>query len=166
MKKVIGIMLLTLVLLVCPHLVFAAGTVTISVGWVSQDKGSCQLVWDCTSDASGNMSAPTPTWDTPDTNPPIWLWADSRRIDRVIIVPDSGGTAPDPLYDMEARVSSTISTDLLGGLGDNLSQTVTSMDAPLTETNGYPMMVLETPVIYAENMGNANGFTIYILFKK
>lgn len=165
MKRILLTMLLA-VLFFCPSLALAAGTATITVNWMSSDEAAFELKWDCLADAAGNISAPSVTWDTWNAEAPPLLWKYARRIDRVIIVPDAGGTQPDDLYDIEVRVSSSITSDLLGGLGDNLSDTNTSMDAPLTEANGYPMFVTETPVIYGENIGASNGCTIYILFHK
>lgn len=152
--------------------VWAAGSVTITVPWTSveSDAGipaSAEVKWVCTGNATGDLTSPTATISAETNQVLTNIFKAARRIDRIIIDPTGGGgTAPANLFDIELRVNSSISNDLLGGLGDNCGNSTIKMDSPVTETNNYPMFLRELPLIFGDNLGATRTFAIYLLLVK
>jgi hypothetical protein len=148
------------------------GTATLTVEYLSVAHidgipRSAELKWVVTSDGTtgkvGSATACAVTTTATVDLQIVKIFKRARRIDRVIIIPAGGAAAPSAAYDIEVRVNTSISSDLLGGLGDNLVNTTTYMDAPDTETNTYPMYIRELPIMFGENIGNSNTYTVYLL---
>ena len=135
--------------------VYATDAVTWAM--VSQGTNWVCISADILADGSGNVASPTVTNNLPDNlfSEECWVLA------RAAFVPDGGATAPDALYDI-TLLDSTTSTDILGGLGGNLSQTVSTHDFPVTVTNGGPQYVFSLPVAAGSGYGADNGSTIYL----
>jgi len=161
--------LMAVVFLFLGGIAHAAGTATLTVEWTSVSAGAgipaaAELKWVCTGNATGDLTSPTVTTTSTTDILLNQIFKVARRIDRILIDPTGGGgTAPANLFDIELRLSSTFANDLLGGLGDNCGNTTIIMDAPVTETNSYPVHLRETPVIFGDNLGATRTFAIWIL---
>jgi len=174
MKRILVLALGIMLLFGIGEVLATEGSATVTVEYIASDvsgiPSAAEIKWVVTTGTihtggAGNATAcAVVTTDETDIQLRA-IWKKARRIDRVIIVPDGGATVPTTLYDVELRVSTAIASDLLGGFGDNLVNTTTYMDGPMTETNTYPMFIRSLPVIYAINCGASNIFTIYLLIQ-
>lgn len=138
---------------------FAAGSCAFE--FVGDPKGLYQLTWVCTSASNGTVAAPTITGANASSQ-------FTGRIDRVIFTPGSGTDQPSDAYDVKLHrvVGGTADTtdDLLGAIGDNLSQTNTKRDAPLTAANGFVVRLFRDSLApSAVNVGDAKKFTLRVL---
>lgn len=135
--------------------VWAAGSCVFTM--VGAMESFSELTWVCTSDASGDVSAPTVTG----TNAAARF---NGRIDRVQIVPGTAGDAPDGGYSVQLYANGDTTVDRLYAMGAAPSTTNTTIDSPLTTTNGYVVRLFnDTLVPGAAGVGNANKFTLKVL---
>lgn len=130
---------LILAILLVPSVVFAQ-----TATWAISSTGEN---WTCIScdilaDGSGNVSSPTVTNGLPSN----FFTKECYLIGRAGFVPDSGDTAPDAAYDI-TLLDGTVAVDVLGGLGANLSQTVSTIDFPVTAANGGPQYLFGLPTV-------------------
>lgn len=146
--------LLIIVLLVASP-VFAVDTVVWTIG--AQGENWVRLDCDITADSSGNVAAPTVTSTA--------ITSSFFDVGKLIVAagfkPDAGDTAPDALYDI-TMLEALTSADLLGGLGGNLSQTVGTIDFPVTAANGGPQYLFALPTLAGSGYGADNGSTCYL----
>lgn len=81
----------------------------------------------------------------------------SGILERVVFVPDSGGTAPDPAYDVVLNDDDSI--DLLDGAGANLSATATYQVQNAGAVSNGALTLGVT------NAGDANGGLVYVYIR-
>lgn len=163
MKKfmlVTSFLMLCLMTLLPSVLHAAAGSCTFAVSEaILQGTKYSKFTWVCTSDADGNVSAPTITnvvaatisgigYDTPMTG----MLVEFR------ITPGTAGDAPTAGFAVQMRKSTDANIDFLRGLAPSCSATVTTYQSLF---EGYYVPVnadIATP--YASGMGATNKFTI------
>ena len=128
-----------------------AGSVTLTY---SETRTIKKVVWDWTSDASGDVSGT----DT------VTL---SGQIMRVVFKPDSGGTQPTDLYDIV--INDEEGVDVLAGLGANLSNSTASQVVPIltngTDGNSSPMVIDGKLSLVVSNAGNAKGGEVHMYMR-
>lgn len=81
---------------------------------------------------------------------------------QVSIVPSNTGT-PTNAYD--AVVTSDQGIDMLGGLGANLSATVSLQETPITGTNSFPLVMVGVHTLSITNAGSAKSGTITLMVR-
>jgi len=121
------------------------GTVTFSYEELNTVR---RVTLDWLSDASGDVSG-TLTKHL------------SGIIERVVFIPDGGGTAPTTLYDIVLNDADGL--DVAGGGGANLSATVTSHVGP--GLTGGQMAINGTLALVVSAAGNAKGGIVRIYLR-
>ncbi len=105
-----------------------------------------RLEFDWLSDASGDMSG-TPSAVV------------SGVLERIVTIPDGGGTAPTTLYDVVLNDADGL--DVLNGAGANLSATVSAQVGPAL--TGGQMAIDGVLDLVVSNAGNAKGGTVVVI---
>jgi len=128
--------------------VFGAGTVTLTET-PKAFRGLNRIELDWLSDGSGDVSGTTQNI--------------AGYLLRVSFIPDSGGTQPSDLYDVELQDGDDI--DLLNGAGANLSQSTATTLAPTIAGDSLPVVLGEIELVVS-NAGAANGGTVVIYYQE
>ena len=122
-----------------------AGSITFLY---SETRTFKKVTFDWLSDASGDVSG----------NLSKVL---SGIIERIVFVPDGGGTAPTALYDV--LLNDVEGVDVLNGAGANLSATVTTQAGPAL--TGGQMAFDDALDLVVSNAGNAKGGKVFIYIR-
>lgn len=125
-----------------------AGSITTTVSDVGEGITQYSCAW--LSDASGVVSVST-------------FAVKTGELLQAEFVPDEGGTAPTTGYDL--TLLNENSTDVLGGAGANLSDTVRTQSACLTSTYVRRWLVAGDLTPTVANAGNAKGGTFILLVR-
>jgi hypothetical protein len=72
----------------------------------------------------------------------------------------SSTAAPTDQYDL--ALVNDVGVDVLGGVGANLSATLSLQETPKTEANGFPFILAGTLELRITNAGNAKSGTVYL----
>lgn len=154
MKKLFAAILLVLLFAIQA---FAAGSCTFAA---DSDSKVAQLTWVCTSDASGNVSAPTITGAG-------YNAAYSGRIDTVTVKPGAGADAPSTTFAVKLNPSTDSTIDRLGNMAASCSTTLSKWGMPLDPVNSGPVKVFkEILVPFASSVGNTKQFTLKVVIAK
>lgn len=145
---------LTILTLLMPVQAFAAGSCVFSIP--TTGSGFTQYQWVCTADGSGDVSSPTITGDG-------YTQKLFGKLVQFTITPGTGGDAPDALYDVDLFDSNDATINYLGTSGDNLSQTVTAIGAPVTPDGWSWFLYYRQVTPSASGCGASNKFTLSIL---
>lgn len=128
-----------------------AGTVTITY---QEHRTVRKITLDWLSDASGDVSGTHTKYL-------------SGQIERVVFVPDSGGTQPTDQYDLTLEDDTAM--DVLAGLGANLSNSTATHVVPVVTDgnagNMSPIAIDDKLELKGSNCGNAKGGTVYLYIR-
>ena len=138
-----------------------AGSVIFSYE-LSPEANVVKLIYQCTSDGSGNVSSPTFTQqgDLAYFQPYSLL---TGVIGQVRIIPGSSSVQPTDAYAVQLRSISDSTLDFLCGMGASCSQTNAKLDIPQTTTNGAGVALFHDILVpYATGVGASKGFTLHV----
>ncbi|MHB8084285.1 MAG: hypothetical protein ACYDHZ_00465 [Dehalococcoidia bacterium] len=138
-----------------------AGSVVFSYV-LSSDGRVVKLIYQCTSDASGNISAPTITQsgDTSIFQPNSLL---TGVIGQIRINPGAGSVQPSASFAVQMNKADDATLDFLGGLGASCSNTNTLMDVPSSPVNGAGISLFHDILVpYASGVGASKQFTVKV----
>jgi hypothetical protein len=86
----------------------------------------------------------------------------SGRLERVVFLPDSGGTQPTNLYDVVLNDPDGL--DVLQGIGANLANNADTQAAPVLDTYFLPL-VDGALTLVVSNAGNAKGGKVILYLR-